>query len=170
MASSVFSNWHLCRRLLCLIALLSYCVSSSAGIGWVDPDTAALHHTTTALRDGASLKLVFSDEFNVGGRSFSDGSDPRWTALHKDDYTNYALQYYDQRLASTSGGFLNITTIIEDIRFKTNAATGPKETVKHYKSAMVQSWNKFCFAGGVMEMAVRLPGKASIGGLWPAIW
>jgi beta-glucanase (GH16 family) len=42
---------------------------------------------------------------------------------------------------------------------------------KNYSSGMVQSWNKFCFTGGVLEMAVQLPGKQSNGeGLWPAAW
>ena len=43
---------------------------------------------------GKTYDLVFSDEFNIAGRSFADGADPRWTAINKDDYTNDALQYY----------------------------------------------------------------------------
>jgi beta-glucan synthesis-associated protein KRE6 len=35
---------------------------------------------------------------------------------------------------------------------------------------MVQSWNKFCFTGGVLEMSIKLPGHATSGGLWPAGW
>jgi beta-glucanase (GH16 family) len=41
---------------------------------------------------------------------------------------------------------------------------------KHFKSAMVQSWNKFCFTGGIIEAEVTLPGKSEVGGLWPAFW
>ena len=33
-----------------------------------------------------------------------------------------------------------------------------------------QSWNKFCFTGGIVEVSASLPGDAHIGGLWPAIW
>ena len=33
------------------------------------------------------LIKVFSDEFNQDGRSFSDGEDPRWTAIEKNDCT-----------------------------------------------------------------------------------
>lgn len=29
---------------------------------------------------------------------------------------------------------------------------------------MVQSWNKFCFTGGVLEMSIKLPGSADSGG------
>lgn len=42
--------------------------------------------------NGKTYDLVFSDEFEVAGRSFADGSDPRWTSINKNDYTNAALQ------------------------------------------------------------------------------
>jgi beta-glucanase (GH16 family) len=29
---------------------------------------------------------------------------------------------------------------------------------------MIQSWNKFCFTGGILEMAIELPGHAYSGG------
>jgi len=45
------------------------------------------------------------------------GSDPKWTAIHKDDYTNYALHFYNSSLVNTNDGFLNITTIIQDVTF-----------------------------------------------------
>lgn len=35
---------------------------------------------------------------------------------------------------------------------------------------MVQSWNKFCFTGGILEMSIHLPGEPNSGGLWPAAW
>lgn len=35
---------------------------------------------------------------------------------------------------------------------------------------MIQSWNKFCFTGGILEVNASLPGKPDVGGLWPAIW
>lgn len=27
-----------------------------------------------------------------------------------------------------------------------------KPTTKHFKSAMLQGWNKFCFTGGIVEV------------------
>ena len=66
--------------------------------GWIDVDTKPEAMHIYANEDKYPYKLVFSDEFNVNGRSFKDGSDPRWTAMHKNDYTNYALQYYNQDL------------------------------------------------------------------------
>ena len=65
--------------------------------GWIDPDTSndKSIRFTSSLVDGRQYGLVFSDEFNVEGRTFHDGQDPRWTSIHKDDYTNFALQYYN---------------------------------------------------------------------------
>jgi beta-glucanase (GH16 family) len=40
----------------------------------------------------------------------------------------------------------------------------PVERTKNYTSGMVQSWNKFCFTGGVLQMAIRLPGRHDSGG------
>jgi hypothetical protein len=64
---------------------------------WVDPDTPSAAMVTNSLVDGRPFQLVFSDEFELAGRTFHDGHDPRWTALHKNDYTNNALQYVDQQ-------------------------------------------------------------------------
>ena len=52
--------------------------------------------------------------------------DPRWTAVHKNDYTNSALQYYNENLATTHAGALNISTVLHDVTFPMgdNDATG----------------------------------------------
>lgn len=34
---------------------------------------------------------MFSDEFEQDGRSFEDGSDPRWTAIDKNDCKLHAV-------------------------------------------------------------------------------
>lgn len=99
-------------------------------------------------------------------RSFADGDDPRWTALEKNDYTNNALQYYSDRLATTRQGYLNITTVAEDITLSATAAGGKQKLTKHFQSAMIQGWNKFCFVGGAVEISAKLPGKKHVGGLW----
>ena len=88
--------------------------------GWIDPDTPHDAKQITSLGtertyvftsihlkwfllfmlfiwllvNGKAYDLVFSDEFNIPGRSFTDGTDPRWTAMNKNDYTNDALHYY----------------------------------------------------------------------------
>jgi hypothetical protein len=38
------------------------------------------------------LRKVFSDEFEVDGRTFNDGNDPRWTAINKNDCKHLGVQ------------------------------------------------------------------------------
>jgi len=121
-----------------------------------------------------TFELVFSEEFNVPNRTFEDGADPRWTALEKNDYTNAALHYYSTSNAETNEkGELTITTQAVDTDIIGVDKLDPKKKIrktKHFKSAMLQTWNKFCFTGGIIEARVQLPGKHNIGGLWPAFW
>ena len=118
------------------------------------------------------LSFRYSDEFEVAGRRFGDGFDPRWTAVEKNDYTNAALHYYTAKKITTSNGYLNITTTNEDITYKAYQLNGkePPYATKHYQSGMLQGWNKFCFTGGIVEIRAKLPGRHDIGGLWPALW
>ena len=46
----------------------------------IDPDTPEDVKTRTGF-DGEQWNLVFSDEFNVDGRTFFPGDDPFWTAV-----------------------------------------------------------------------------------------
>jgi len=39
-------------------------------------------------------KQVFSDEFEQDGRSFEDGSDPRWTAIDKNDCKSHSALHF----------------------------------------------------------------------------
>lgn len=84
--------------------------------------------------------------------------------------TNAALHYYSHDNVRTGNGVLNITT-----HRKVNAYKAFNEKTKKFyadkkyiQSGMVQSWNKFCMIGGVIEFSASLPGDPSIGGLWPA--
>ena len=120
-----------------------------------------------------AFHLVFSDEFNIPFRTFEDGVDPKWTALEKNDYTNDALHYYSAQNAVTNEeGQLVITTEAVDTEVVGYDDVKRKKThvTKHFRSAMLQSWNKFCFTGGIIEAEVILPGKSDVGGLWPAFW
>lgn len=72
--------------------VLTSTLAGSAHGNWVDPDTPSAALTEKSLVDGRVFELVMSDEFNVPGRTFDDGHDPAWTAIHKNDYTNTALQ------------------------------------------------------------------------------
>jgi hypothetical protein len=47
--------------------------------GLIDPDTPSSAYTMMGV-DGVEMELVFSDEFNVAGRTFYPGEDPYWEA------------------------------------------------------------------------------------------
>lgn len=47
----------------------------------IDKDTPQSAYTKSSFQaDGTDLQLVFSDEFNVDGRTFYPGDDPYWEA------------------------------------------------------------------------------------------
>jgi beta-glucanase (GH16 family) len=84
--------------------------------------------------------------------------------------TNLALHYYSDDNVRTTNGVLNISSIL-----KSNWYKAYDEEKKYFyadqkfvQSGMVQSWNKFCFIGGIVEFRAKLPGDPSVGGLWPA--
>jgi beta-glucanase (GH16 family) len=137
--------------LLKFVCLICWLINITFG-GWIDPDTSNEFKFVKSHTDGRKYELVFSDEFNTNGRHFHDGSDPRWTAINKNDYTNFALHYYNDNLVNTSNGYLNIATIVEDISFTAPNKKGldPKKITKNYQSGMIQGWNKFCFTGGIV--------------------
>lgn len=47
----------------------------------VDPDTPESARTRLNVDGRTRMNLVFSDEFNVDGRSFYPGDDPYWVSL-----------------------------------------------------------------------------------------
>ena len=75
-----------------LVGFLTFRVSEAS---WVDPDTPYTARTTQALYSGDTRRyeLVFSDEFDQDGRNFEDGSDPRWTAIRKNDCEYSTLKF-----------------------------------------------------------------------------
>lgn len=147
-----------------------------ANADWIDPDTPEEAFGVGSYMPefvGVQFDLVMSDEFNVPGRTFRDGEDPMWTALNKNDFTNDALHYYDHNNIQTNeDGELEILTEAADTKFIAwdDAAMRNTHVEKHFKSGMLQSWNKFCFQGGIIEAEVTLPGNSDVSGLWPAFW
>lgn len=81
-----------------------------------------------------------------------------------------ALHYYSEDNLRTTNGVLNISTVLKSNWYK--AFDEEKKIFysdqKFVQTGMVQSWNKFCFIGGVVEFRAKLPGDPKIGGLWPA--
>ncbi|PPQ65528.1 hypothetical protein CVT26_000485 [Gymnopilus dilepis] len=128
----------------------------------VDVDTPTEALTKTSFMTGEEWQLVFSDEFNVDGRTFYPGDDPFWEAVDLHYWGTNDLEWYDPGQITTKNGSLQIRLEKVD-----NPADNHNMT---YKSGMLQSWNKFCFTGGMIETAVILPGSNSVSGLWPAVW
>jgi beta-glucanase (GH16 family) len=64
------------------------------------------------------------------------------------------LEWYSPKQFETVGGNLVITL--------------SKEKYKDldYVGGALNSWNKFCFTGGRLEVSLQLPGRADVYGLW----
>ncbi|TFK19870.1 beta-glucan synthesis-associated protein SKN1 [Coprinopsis marcescibilis] len=130
--------------------------------GLIDRDTPPEAYTKSSYRTGEELVLVFSDEFNTDGRTFYPGDDPYWEAVDLHYWGTRDLEWYDPAQVTTNGGHLQLTL--------DRVANRELNHNLEYKSGMIQTWNKFCFTGGLIEASVRLPGSNTISGLWPAIW
>ncbi|KAG8701145.1 hypothetical protein FRC08_004253 [Ceratobasidium sp. 394] len=107
--------------------------------GLIDPTTPTSAYTRTSLVDGRSYDLVFSDEFNVDGRSFYPGDDPYWEAVDMHYWSTNNLEWYDPSQVTTTGGSLKITL------------DKHAEHDLNYTGGMISTWNKFCFTGGYTE-------------------
>ncbi|TCD62780.1 hypothetical protein EIP91_006424 [Steccherinum ochraceum] len=126
--------------------------------GLIDLDTPKELYYKTNLLDDKEWQLVFSDEFNVDGRSFYPGDDPYWEAVDLHYWATNNMEWYDPSMITTRNGSLEVTLDQK-----------PKNGLD-YMGGMMSTWNKFCYTGGMIEAAVVLPGANNIVGLWPAIW
>ncbi|BGP00855.1 putative Beta-glucan synthesis-associated protein KRE6 (putative) [Rhodotorula toruloides] len=123
----------------------------------VDPATPHSAYSRKGL-DGEQYRLVFSDEFNRDGRTFWPGDDPYWEAVDLHYWGTKDLEWYDPDAITTSDGNLVITL------------TQQPWNNLNFRSGMLQSWNKFCFTGGYMEVNLSLPGGPTAQGFWPGVW
>ncbi|KAH9042091.1 glycoside hydrolase family 16 protein [Lactarius pseudohatsudake] len=123
----------------------------------IDADTDKQFYTKTAS-DGNTWNLVFSDEFNKDGRTFWPGDDPFWEAVDLHYWPTGDLEWYNPQAITTKDGKL-VITMTEQSNHNLN-----------FQSGMLQSWNKFCFTTGYVEVSLSLPGTTQTPGFWPAIW
>ncbi|KAG8919176.1 hypothetical protein FRC02_001831, partial [Tulasnella sp. 418] len=127
--------------------------------GWslIDRDTPKEAYTKPSYTWGGDqeLQLVFSDEFNVDGRTFYPGDDPYWEAVDLHYWGTNNLEWYDPAAITTKDGNLVIKLDKKDTH-----------DLK-YEGGLLASWNKFCFTGGLLEVSAVLPGSSDIYGLWP---
>lgn len=136
--------------------------SFTGNYGLIDKTTPHDLLTKPSYMDGSEMTLVFSDEFNEDGRTFYPGDDPYWEAVDLQYWVTDDLEWYDPSQATTKDGYLQLTLEkVTDVTSNHNLS---------YKSGMIQSWNKFCFTGGLIEASIRLPGSNTVSGLWPAVW
>ncbi|KAF5329451.1 hypothetical protein D9619_009169 [Psilocybe cf. subviscida] len=137
--------------------------SFTGKVSLIDPDTPKEAMTIPGYLDPTqTFQLVFSDEFNADGRSFYPGDDPFWEAVDLHYWGTVDLEWYDPKQATTGNGSLLLRIDKVDDPADNHNLT--------YRSGMIQSWNKFCFTGGILEASVTLPGSSIISGLWPALW
>lgn len=150
--------------MLQLVGSLSASASCPGG-AWVDIDSPGSACTAKSEHDGSELELVFSDEFNHPGRTFHDGDDSRWTALERAPSTNEQVNYYNASLATTNEeGQLALRSAYQPVQLSGGST-------RYIQTAMIQTWNKFCFSGGgIAEVRARMPGRHDQPGLWPAFW
>ncbi|KAG1715994.1 hypothetical protein ID866_1159 [Astraeus odoratus] len=121
-------------------------------IGLIDVDTPSSAYTVTSFADGSEWQLVFSDEFNVEGRTFWPGDDPYWEAVDLHYWQTNDLEWYYPGAVTTKNGALEITM---SARLMNNL---------NYTSGLVSTWNKFCFTGGMVLVSVSLPGMSDVSG------
>ncbi|GAA5896001.1 hypothetical protein JCM8208_007502 [Rhodotorula glutinis] len=124
----------------------------------IDVDTPLEEYTRKGFFDGEVYNLVFSDEFNVDGRSFWPGDDPFWEAVDLRYWATQDYEWYDPDAVTTKDGKLVITLDQE-----------PWNGL-NFRSGMLQSWNRFCFTGGYLEVSASFPGNADTMGFWPGVW
>ncbi|KAF8837220.1 glycoside hydrolase family 16 protein [Paxillus ammoniavirescens] len=124
----------------------------------IDPDTPESAKTRTGY-DNEAYTLVFSDEFNTPNRTFWPGDDPFWEAADIWYWSTDDQEWYDPGQVVTKDGYLSI--VMDNI---------PKNGLP-YRSGMLQSWNKFCFTTGYIEVSISLPGpNQETMGYWPGAW
>eukprot|EP00614_Pseudopedinella_elastica_P019462 CAMPEP_0172653532 /NCGR_PEP_ID=MMETSP1068-20121228/243875_1 /TAXON_ID=35684 /ORGANISM="Pseudopedinella elastica, Strain CCMP716" /LENGTH=512 /DNA_ID=CAMNT_0013467967 /DNA_START=98 /DNA_END=1636 /DNA_ORIENTATION=- len=143
----------LTRRAATLTFGLASCLGS-----WIDPATP-LQSVSSSLNAAETFHLVFSDEFNEDGRTFSDGQDPKWKAVHQ---PMGDLQFYNSspEWVSTSQGSLRMKSERKEAEWLawSNEDAALVKNTRDFTSSMLEGWNRFCFTGGIIEARVRFSG------------
>ncbi|CEH17024.1 BETA-GLUCAN SYNTHESIS-ASSOCIATED PROTEIN KRE6-RELATED [Ceraceosorus bombacis] len=122
----------------------------------VDTDTPEAAHKWKGYL--GNYHIVFSDEFELPGRTFWPGDDPYWEAVDIWYGATGDYEWYSPEAVNTTDGALVITM---------------EEKPTHnlnFRSGMLQSWNKFCYQGGYVEFSLQMPGTQRTSGYWPAAW
>ncbi|KAJ5253865.1 hypothetical protein N7524_011045 [Penicillium chrysogenum] len=116
-------------------------------MGLIDPDTPK-EALTKKSANGKEMKLVFSDEFNMPGRTFFEDDDPFFQAV---DIWYGVTQDKEKALSSFGLITLRITVLTTDPGW--------------YKAGTSSASR-----GGRLEASMSLPGDGHIEGFWPGFW
>jgi len=154
-----------------VLVLIGLGATAASDCCWCDKATPSEAKTIKAS-DGLDYSLIFSDEFDTKDRDFTNGKDTKWTALNIGDTSNMGVAFYlpDQAKVANDPEFPAVSALRIETANKSHVGDSPvgeKGIYMPYSSAMLQSWNKFCFTGGVVEFRARQPIG---GGYWPALW
>ncbi|KAF5313575.1 hypothetical protein D9611_010170 [Ephemerocybe angulata] len=113
--------------------------------------------------------------------------DPFWEAVDLWYGVTGDVEWYDPSQVVTKDGHLVITIDSTDTagRGGTKGSTAPFTAADNhglkYRSGMIQTWNKFCFTSGYVEVSVTFPGPTSstagyracdlpVLDVWPGAW
>jgi beta-glucanase (GH16 family) len=129
------------RRLLAVVLAAALLLTVGA--------VAVRESTLTIYRPG--WKLLLHDEFD-GERL----DDQLWNAEDLPSSRNHELQYYTPDLITVGDGHLRLSS--------ERAARGSQP----FSSAAVDTYGKFSFTYGRVEVRARLPEMGQ--GIWPAVW
>lgn len=122
--------------------------------GLIDPDTPSDVYSRIGF-DGREWPLVFSDEFETDGRTFYPGDDPFFEAVDLHYWVTADFQWYhpsrSSATPSTRGPSDTVTTgaVRTEDGHLIMRITEEDINGLHFKSGMVQSWNKLCFYGSM---------------------
>ncbi|KAJ7072320.1 beta-glucan synthesis-associated [Mycena amicta] len=125
--------------------------------GLIDAETPDSAYTMPSWAGGEEMQLVFSDEFNVDGRSFY----PDWEAVDLHYWVRVSPKLFKPAAITTADGKLRITLSQQETH---------NLSYQEVSAGMLSTWNKFCFTGVTpFRPSVRLPGLNNVQGLWPAL-
>ncbi|KAF8523181.1 beta-glucan synthesis-associated, partial [Hysterangium stoloniferum] len=110
--------------------------------------------------DSYDCELVFLDKFNGEGRMFWPGDDPFWVAVDFWYSGTQDMERYSPEATMVNGSLC----------LRLDAADPTTNHGLSWKSAMLQSWNKFCFTGGNIEVSVSFLGTSSNVTGYPGVW
>ncbi|CAX41430.1 beta-glucan synthase, putative [Candida dubliniensis CD36] len=138
---------------------INYAQLKSIRTNLIDPDTPIeFYNLNKTNHQEGDWTLVFSDEFELDGRTFHEGDDQFFTAVELYYAATHDLEYYLPQMITTNNS--NLEILFDKFNY----------SGLNYVSGMLQTWNKLCFNKHVkIEIKAKLPYEIK-NGLWPAIW